>query len=141
QSERVIVHGTFDKCPLITALAVAPDSAQVGDSVAVGAAATDPKGRALTTAWTSPSGSFADATAANTTYTCADPGVHTLTATVTSVGGLCSDSFGVDVTCTPAPDAGASGTGGRPGAGGADAGAGGSTGGTSPDAGAGETGG
>ncbi|HVU05803.1 MAG TPA: hypothetical protein VHE30_28840, partial [Polyangiaceae bacterium] len=115
RSQRVIVHGSFDRCPLVSALSVAPDSAPVGGRIFVGAATRDPEGREVVLSWSATAGTFADPHALQTTYTCTTPGTQTLTATVTKADGSCSDSFGLDVTCTGGADAGAGGAGGSDG--------------------------
>ncbi|HVZ31276.1 MAG TPA: c-type cytochrome, partial [Polyangiaceae bacterium] len=54
---------------------------------------------ALTYAWSAPAGSFADATADQTTYTCTESGEQTLSVSVRDVKG-CETSKDVVVTCT-----------------------------------------
>jgi hypothetical protein len=101
------VNGSFNFCPIITAAAVTPSEAAVGDTIAVSASAFDPDGDALDYAWTATSGTFADASAANTAYTCTAAGSHSLTVTVDDGRG-CTESLSVGVSCTgeepPPPD-------------------------------------
>lgn len=103
----VIVRGTFEQCPLLKSISAAPDSVAVGDKIYLDAVAVDPDGDPTSIAWTATSGTFADASAATTTYTCTQAGTQTITAKVSKADGSCSDSTSFDVTCTGAPDAGA----------------------------------
>lgn len=102
----VIVRGTFEQCPLLKSVSAAPDSVAVGDKIYLDAVASDPVGDPLKFAWTATSGTFADASAATTTYTCTQAGTQTITAKVSKEDGSCSDSTSFDVTCKPATDAG-----------------------------------
>jgi hypothetical protein len=73
-----------DNCPVFTSWQISPLQATSGSSVDVMASASDADlGEALTYAWTAPTGTFLDASAASTRYVCAGPGIQTLTLTVT----------------------------------------------------------
>ena len=109
-SVRVTV-GSND-CPGVTATA-GPATARVGSHVTVSAQASDDDpGAQLTYKWTAAAGSFASATAINTTYTCpgaAQAGPQVLTVTVSD--GKCSVMRTVTVLCatrwSPTPAAAA----------------------------------
>lgn len=104
----VIVRGTFEQCPLLRSISAAPDSVMVGDKIYLNAVASDPVGDPILLAWTGTSGTFADSSAATTTYTCTQAGTQTITARVSKGDGSCSDSTSFGVTCKAAQDAGAS---------------------------------
>jgi hypothetical protein len=127
----VIGKGTFNVCPNITAYTVAPDTAQVGDEIALSVSATDPNtSQTLAFSWSGSGGGFSSNTGSKTTFTCGSAGTQTLVATVND--GKCTDTQNIIVTCL-------GGGGGTGGAGTGGAATGGSTGGT-PTGGA-ETGG
>lgn len=106
------INGTLNVCPQVSAAAAAPASTET--TSAVTSAASDLDGDALTSTWSATSGSFADANAANTTYTCAGSGEQTLTITVDDKRG-CTHAKTVTVTCTavtpPPPPAAVCGNG------------------------------
>jgi hypothetical protein len=91
------VQGSFNNCPTVRA-AASPPAAPVGGTIDVMAtlADMDPADR-LSVAWSAPSGSFANATLAHTTYTCATAGEQTLTARASD--GRCEESATVTVSC------------------------------------------
>jgi hypothetical protein len=95
----ILVNGKLDQCPRIKSLMAAPSSAPVGGAISVAAAATDADDP-ITILWTAPSGSFENATAAATHFTCAVAGSVKITATVTDAAG-CAEAASVNVTCTP----------------------------------------
>jgi hypothetical protein len=92
-------------CPgfQITSYAVSPLVASIGGVIEVGAETSDPDGGTTSFMWTAPTGVFANAASAQTTYTCTTAGDVALIATAT--WGPCDDSKTVTVTCLP-PDAG-----------------------------------
>ena len=114
-SVRVTVTG--DDCPTVTAT-VGPATVRVGSHVTVSAQASDDDpGAQLTYRWSAAAGSFGNATAISTTYTCpgaAQAGPQVLTVTVSD--GKCSVMRQVTVTCDAlvVTDAG-SGSGGSSG--------------------------
>ena len=112
----VIVNGTINNCPVITSLTVSPVSAPLGGLINLQSAAIDADvGTALTFAWTATAGgSFANASASNTTYTCTPAGSHLLRLTVTD--GQCPKFLEVAVSCGSGGPGigGVSGTGGTP---------------------------
>jgi len=91
------VTGTFNICPQV--LAAAADPTSTSTTAALTSNASDLNGDTLTVAWSATSGTFADAAAGNTTYTCGSAGAQTLTVTVDDGKG-CTNSKTVSVTCT-----------------------------------------
>ena len=75
----------------------------MGNVIALSSSADDPDNgpHPLSYHWTAPSGTFSDATAQNPTFTCAAPGLASLTLTVTDGDPSCDDSFNVIVACPP----------------------------------------
>jgi hypothetical protein len=86
---------TFYPCPTVASLSAAPSAIDRDATAMVSAQTVIPDGGMLV--WTAPSGSFSDPGATDTTYSCATPGMVTLTATVTYM--LCKHSETVMVTC------------------------------------------
>jgi hypothetical protein len=101
----VSVNGTINVCPVADGVSANPSDIAVGFPVALTVAAHDSDGgpAPLSYQWTSPSGSFSDATSATPTFVCSTPGAVTLTVAVsdgdTTPG--CADSLSVVVTCEP----------------------------------------
>jgi hypothetical protein len=94
----VIVNGHLDICPRLTSFTAGPRTLPVGQAAALSAAATDPDpGDVITFAWTATSGTFDNAAGSKTTFTCASPGVATVSAAVSD--GSCSDVATFDITC------------------------------------------
>jgi 5'-nucleotidase len=92
----VIVNGeVVDDCPELTSVFVGPLETQVGGTIKVNAGATHD----ASLEWTATAGSFADANAAATTYTCPSEGSHTITVTASDSNDACSDSLAVDISC------------------------------------------
>lgn len=85
-------------CPTVTKLVVTPRKAALGEEISVAAAATDPDGDSITYQWTSSAGSFADPSAASTTYLCENQGTHTLSITVSDPEG-CATTSTAEVAC------------------------------------------
>jgi hypothetical protein len=95
-------------CPSFTVASwtISPLSASVGSSIAVGASTSEIESDAGTSVfdWTASTGTFADRSAAKTTYLCTTPGPAILTVTATSGG--CRDQQSVTVQCVAGSDAG-----------------------------------
>jgi phospholipase C len=98
----VSVNGTVNVCPSVDAVSAMPSQVLAGGSVAVSGAASDPDNgpSALSFKWTSTSGTFADASSANTTFTCTAPGTATLTLTASDGDHGCDATSTVQVTCS-----------------------------------------
>lgn len=96
----VKINVTVDRCPTVLA-AASPSMTTLDKAVAVDATADDPDGDALTYAWTAPTGTFAMATAASTTYTCAKAGDVMLTVTVSD--RRCDGQAAIPFTCLATP--------------------------------------
>ncbi|HEY2405174.1 MAG TPA: hypothetical protein VGI10_04185 [Polyangiaceae bacterium] len=92
---------TFNTCPEITQLAVAPLAIDAPGKINVSAGATDVDGNTLTYAWTATGGSFDAPTAQVTKYNCSAAGPQTLTISV-SDGQGCVSAVTADVLCTSA---------------------------------------
>jgi hypothetical protein len=123
----VHINAGFDDCPTVLVTA-APSVTRVGAAVAVAAqAADDDPGDRLTYLWTASAGSFADAMASTTAFTC--PGQNQAgptTVTVAVSDGTCTVTRSAAIYCYALADAGTLGdTGSLAADGGPDAGAGG----------------
>jgi 3-phytase len=94
------INGTTSLCPVLDELTAAPAEARVGGSVALVAAAHDGDSAALTFHWTAPSGSFANAGAASTSFRCETAGDVPVTVSVTD--GACTETMSTNVLCSPA---------------------------------------
>jgi hypothetical protein len=95
----ILINGKLNQCPRIKSLMAAPANAPVGSTISVAASATDVDDP-ISVLWTATSGSFQNATAPATHFTCATAGPVKITATVTDQAG-CAEAASVDVTCTP----------------------------------------
>lgn len=96
----IVVNSSLNACPGFTSIVVAPTSVDVGGTITVGATASDTDAAdMLTFAWSAPSGTFAAANQANTTYACTPGGPRELTVKVSD--GKCDDTFTVPVNCVP----------------------------------------
>ncbi|HEY6475161.1 MAG TPA: PKD domain-containing protein [Polyangia bacterium] len=100
----VSVNGTVNICPTIDALSVSPSQVAVGSGVSLSGTAHDPDNgpAALAYQWTASSGTFSDATAQSPSFTCAAPGIATVTLTVSdgdSTSG-CPATLSAQVVCT-----------------------------------------
>jgi hypothetical protein len=101
----VQVNGIW--CPELASYSVSPLTVAIGGHIDVSAMAADidtSDDATPTYAWTASAGSFANATAATTTYTCATAGMQTLTIKVSATSptvdvSACDDSKTVTVTC------------------------------------------
>jgi hypothetical protein len=150
----VRVNGKVNFCADLIKVVVSPLQTSIGNHINVVAQAADLEGDAIEYRWTGTGGSFADASAPVTTYTCEEVGNQTITITVSDDGfQYCDCGWTVDITCVDGGGgeggaggmAGTGGTGGTGGAGGAGgtggAGGAGGTGGAGGAGGAGGTGG
>jgi phospholipase C len=101
------INGSTNVCPSIQSVSASPDEVLTGGSVAVSASASDPDGDAITYKWVATSGTFANASAGSTAYTCTAPGMATLTVTASDGDNTpgCPDSQTVQVTCSGHLDA------------------------------------
>jgi hypothetical protein len=100
----VVINATVAPadCPKITGIVATPYAVDVGSSALVTATVSASESGTPTLRWSAPSGSFADPSAAETTFVCAVPGSVLLSVTAT-LGG-CIDTSNVPVDCrAPAP--------------------------------------
>ena len=86
-------------CPLVNSTFVLPEGIAAGGDADVQIVAVDPNGDPLTFSWTATSGSFADPSAASTTYTCDANGPQTLTVVVSDGDASCDLSVQLSVVC------------------------------------------
>lgn len=101
-------NGKFNICAQLAKTIVAPLATSVGSSIDVSAQAADAEGDDIEYAWTATAGSFADASAAATTYACDVEGTQSVRVTVSDDGfEYCEESWTVQVACGD-PDAGSS---------------------------------
>lgn len=101
------IAATMNRCPTLV-VAIAPPEAAVGGQIDVRAAASDPDvGARLTYQWSAGAGSFADARADHSTYTCTTPGPQTITLSVSD--GSCTVLRRTPVSCQVGQTASASG--------------------------------
>ena len=115
----VRVNGKFNICAELAKVVVSPLQTSVGNDIDLSAATVDVEGDDVAVLWNATGGSIADATASETTYTCAEVGAQSITVTVSDDGfERCMDDWTVAVTCVEG-DGGTGGTGGTGGAGGA----------------------
>jgi hypothetical protein len=134
----VRVNGKLNICTDLVKVVVSPLQTSIGNQIDVFAMAVDTEGDPIEYRWTGTGGSFADASARETTYTCLQPGEQTITITVSDDGfDYCTCDHTVDVVCVDG--GGTGGTGGSAGEGGMGGSAG--EGGMGGSAGAGGTGG
>ena len=101
----VSLSGSVNICPSLDGISASPAEVKLGGSIALSATASDLDSApaALTYAWSAPSGTFNDATAATPTFTCSAPGPVDISLTVsdgdTSPG--CAPQLSTTVLCTP----------------------------------------
>ena len=112
----VRVNGKFNICAQVAKVVVSPLQTSVGNDITLSAQAVDTEGDDVTFEWTASGGSIADASAADTSYTCGEVGEQSITITV-SDDPECMDDWTVAVTCVDG-DGGMGGSGGDGGAGG-----------------------
>jgi len=121
QNGGVRVNGKFNFCADLTMVVVSPLQTSVGNQIDVMATAVDVEGDPIEYRWTGTGGSFADPSAAVTTFTCEQVGQQTITITVSDEGfDFCDCSWTTDVTCVEdgGGEGGSGGMGGTAGAGG-----------------------
>ena len=114
----VRVNGKFNICAELTKVVVSPLQTSVGNDIDLFSAAEDLDGDNIHYLWIGTGGSFDDAEAASTTYTCTDVGDHFVKITVTDEpdSEVCDSSWTVQVKCVLG-DGGTGGTGGDGGGG------------------------
>jgi hypothetical protein len=116
------INGEFNRCAIVRTATVSPLQVSVGFDIDVSATAQDDEGDAVDYLWSDGAGTFADPTAATTTYTCLEQGVHDITVSVSddAAQGMfnnfpptpalpftyCSDSWTTTVECVAAPNCG-----------------------------------
>jgi hypothetical protein len=114
----VRVNGKFNICAELAKVVVSPLQTSVGNDIDLSVATMDVEGDEVAIAWSATGGSIADPSAAQTTYTCAEIGDHSITVNVSDDGfERCMHDWTVPVTCVEG-DGGTGGTGGAGGAGG-----------------------
>jgi phospholipase C len=77
-----LITGTTFNCATWNAVTASPSEITVGNPVTVVATASGPNTAGLTYAWTAPTGTFDNAAASTTHFTCSAPGAVTLTLSV-----------------------------------------------------------
>ncbi|MGB8221312.1 MAG: hypothetical protein WCF10_01940, partial [Polyangiales bacterium] len=82
----VRVNGKLNICAELTKAVVAPLQTSIGNMITVHSEAVDEDGDPVSYAWTADVGTFANASAPDTFYTCAETGNHALTISVTDDG-------------------------------------------------------
>ena len=96
------INGAFNICPAVSSSAVSPVQQAVGATVAVTLAVRDVDHGPfpIAYAWTSSTGTLANATSATPTFTCTQAGPVTLSYTIAD--GSCSKTGSLAVTCVAA---------------------------------------
>ncbi|MFT3922999.1 MAG: DUF4215 domain-containing protein [Myxococcales bacterium] len=92
----LIVDGQFKSCPLVTTLQAIPAEAFTGATMAFTAGISHGDSDVK---WTATDGTFTVGTGYDTVYTCATPGIKTITATIANLGD-CHDALTMTVECT-----------------------------------------
>jgi hypothetical protein len=102
----VRVNGEFNICAELTKVVVSPLQTSVGNDIDLFSAAEDLDDNDIHYLWIGTGGSFDDAEAASTTYTCTDAGYHFVKITVTDEpdSEVCDSSWKVDVRCVECGD-------------------------------------
>jgi cysteine-rich repeat protein len=96
------LQGTFNACPTVESLTVVPLAVDIGQDIALSAAAQDADGDPISYSWTATNGgSFGSADLQSTTYLCTSIGQHILTLTVADNRG-CNQNHTALVTCLSA---------------------------------------
>ncbi len=112
----VLVNGTLNVCPLIDGAGASPSEVLVGSSIGLSAQAHDADNgpSPLTYHWTASSGTFTDASALDTRFTCTAPGAAMLTLSVSDgdPSASCPDTTTITVNCTATTGANACKLGG-----------------------------
>jgi hypothetical protein len=103
----IIVNGTLNVCPQITAVGASPAEVFVGGSMGLSATAHDSDGgpSPLSYHWSATSGVFTDASIASPRFTCTSAGPATLTLTVSDgdTAAGCPDTSTLAVSCSARP--------------------------------------
>ena len=102
-----LVNGMGFDCAAWTSVTASPVETAVGSPVSLAASASGPVPANITYQWSAPSGQFAMASSASTSFTCTAPGTVMVTLTVADgpvpAGSTCNPSLDTDViavTCT-----------------------------------------
>ena len=97
---QVQVDGTFNNCAELVSPSASPREAYMGEAINLSVSGVDDDGDPIDYAWTGPGGSFADPSAATTTYTCFGTGSHTLSVAVSDDQFIdCAEVWTVAVDC------------------------------------------
>lgn len=96
----VTIDATLDFCPVVLdSLMIAPDRVELGTDAKIEVSASN----FIDLVWSSSSGSFDDSGAASTTFSCAERGIQTITATATGAlsvtGRPCTTSLSSTIEC------------------------------------------
>ena len=132
----VRVNGKLNICAELEKVIVAPLQTSSGYALEVQASASDEEGDSVEYSWTATGGSFDDADAAETVFTCGEADEEQITIEISDDDFVyCIDGWTIDVNCVDEGSGGTGGSGGSAGSGGAggsggSAGGGGGTGGT-----------
>jgi len=98
----VRANGQFNICADLSQVVITPLQTSVGNEIELEATAVDEEGDLIEYLWSGTGGSFDDANAASTSYTCEEVGDHDITITVSDDGfDWCVDNWIVAVTCVP----------------------------------------
>ncbi|MBW1907563.1 MAG: hypothetical protein JRJ24_20155, partial [Deltaproteobacteria bacterium] len=101
------INGEFNRCAIVRVANVSPAVVSVGFDIDVSAEGQDDEADPMVYFWSDGGGSFADPSAATTTYTCEQQGVHEITGSVSDDGFVdCIDSWTTTVECVAAPNCG-----------------------------------
>jgi phospholipase C len=105
-SGSALVNGSTFDCATFTSATASPAETTVGGSITLGATAVGPNPGGLTYSWSAPFGTFGNANAATTTFTCTTPGMIPVTLTVgdgpVPAGASCDtslDTTTIQVAC------------------------------------------
>ncbi|MEN9580756.1 MAG: hypothetical protein RJA70_3765 [Pseudomonadota bacterium] len=103
RSGSLLVNGQVNVCPQIEELSVLPADTVVGSTVSLLASASDPDEQpaALTYVWAASGGQVTDLGNDGSTWSCEQPGTHSVSLTVSD--GDCEDTVVTSVTCS-SPD-------------------------------------
>ncbi|HVR02960.1 MAG TPA: metallophosphoesterase [Polyangia bacterium] len=95
-----LINGTINICPEVGGVSSAPP---VGNTIAISSMADDPDSSPgpIQYHWTTSSGTLSNASVANPTLTCTQPGSVSLTLAVTDGDPACNDTFNVTLDCPP----------------------------------------
>jgi len=100
----VAINGTLNVCPVVDGVSANPSEVLVGSPIALSVDAhdSDSAPSALAYHWSATSGSFSDANSKTPSFTCAAPGVVTLTVSASDgdPSASCADSAAVQIKCS-----------------------------------------